>query len=43
MVSNDIDRDDFCTLIFKIKDEKVVRFEKTYSVNADELRGEVIE
>lgn len=43
MVSDDIDKDSFCTLIFKIKDGKVVRFEKTHSVNLDELKAKATE
>ena len=39
----DINRDKFATLIFKIKDNKFIRFEKQFSVNLDELKVEITE
>ncbi|MDD5013808.1 MAG: hypothetical protein PHW73_01735 [Atribacterota bacterium] len=36
-ITEDINRDRFATLIFKVRDGKILRFEKTYSINSDEL------
>lgn len=37
-IKEDIDRDKFCTLIFKIKNGEAVRYEKTHSINLDEIK-----
>lgn len=37
-IEEDINRDKFCTIIFKIQDGKVLRYEKTYSINLSEIR-----
>jgi len=40
-IKEDIDRDKFCTLIFKIKNGEVIRYEKTHSINLNEIKIEV--
>lgn len=40
-IKDDIDRDQFCTLIFKIKNGEVVRYEKTHSINLNEIKVEI--
>ena len=40
-IEEDINKDKFCTLVFKVKDGKVIRFEKIYSVNLDEIKIEI--
>ncbi|MBA7595539.1 hypothetical protein ES703_02503 [subsurface metagenome] len=40
-IKEDIDRDKFCTLIFKIKNGEVVRYEKTHSINLNEIKIEI--
>lgn len=40
-IKEDIDRDQFCTLIFKIKNGEVIRYEKTHSINLDEIKIEI--
>ena len=40
-IKDDIDRDKFCTLIFKIKNGEVVRYEKTHSINLNEIKIEI--
>jgi len=40
-IKEDIDRDKFCTLIFKIKNGEVVRYEKTHSINLNEIKVEI--
>ena len=40
-IKGDVNKDKFCSLIFKVKDGKVIRFEKIYSVNLDELKIEI--
>jgi len=37
----DIDSDKFCILTFKIKDGKVIRYEKTHSINLNEIKIEI--
>jgi len=34
----DINQHEFATLIFKIQDNKFIRFEKQYSINANEIK-----
>ena len=40
-VKEDINRDGFATLIFKVKDGKVLRYEKIHSVNLDEIESSI--
>lgn len=37
-IKEDINRDKYCTLIFKIQDGEVIRYEKTHSINLDEIK-----
>ena len=41
-VREDINRDGYATLIFKVKDGKVLRYEKNHSVNLDELEQRIL-
>jgi len=40
-IKKDINRDKFCTLIFKIKNGEVIRYEKTHSINLNEIKIEI--
>ena len=40
-IKDDINKNKFCTLIFKIQDGEVIRYEKTHSINLDELKIEI--
>ncbi len=40
-IKEDINRDKFCTLIFKIKNGEVIRYEKTHSINLNEIKIEI--
>lgn len=42
-IKEDIDKNKFCTIIFKIKNGEVLRYEKTHSINLDELKMEITE
>ena len=42
-IREDIDKNKFCTIIFKIKNGEVIRYEKTHSINLDELKIEITE
>ncbi|MHB8276381.1 MAG: hypothetical protein ACYDIA_01840 [Candidatus Humimicrobiaceae bacterium] len=37
-IEDEINRNNFCTLIFKIKDGQVIRMEKELSINLDEIK-----
>jgi len=37
----EINRDRFANLIFKIKDNRFIRFEKQFSINADEIKEKI--
>ena len=41
-VKEDITRDSYATLIFKVKDGKVLRYEKIHSVNLDEIKPRIL-
>ena len=40
-IKDDINQHDFCTITFKIKEGRVLRYEKTHSVNLDEIKPEI--
>lgn len=40
-IKEDINRDKFCIIIFKIKNGEVVRYEKTHSINLNEIKIEI--
>lgn len=37
-IKNDVNKDKFCILTFKIKNGEVIRYEKTHSINLDEIK-----
>jgi len=38
LAEKEINQHEFATLIFKIQDNKFIRFEKQYSINANEIK-----
>ena len=40
-IREDIDKNKFCTITFKIQDGKVIRYEKTHSINLNEIKTEI--